>query len=78
MLILIKIILENIIFNGVTKDRAQLLMPTLQDLPPYYLEIFLICFSNTNYKIYQIFQQKKIIFKCFSRRACELFTQEIV
>ena len=78
MLILTKIILENTIINGVAKDRTQLLWPTLQGLPSYYLEIYLICFSNTNYTIYQIFQQKKIIFKCFSRKVCILFTQEIV
>ena len=65
-------------FNGVAKDRTQLLRPTLQGLHPYYLEIYLICFSNTNYRIYQIFQQKKIIFNCFPRKDCELFTQEIV
>ena len=70
--------LRNVIFNGVARDRTLLLRATLQVLPSYYLKVSLICFSNTNYTIYQLFQQEKIIFKCFSRKVCEWLTQKIV
>ena len=70
--------LRNVIFNGVARDRTLLLRATLQGLPSYYLKVSLICFSNTNYTIYQLFQQEKIIFKCFSRKVCEWLTQKIV
>ena len=76
-LFLIRIISVNAIFKGVAKDRTLLLRPTLQGLPSYYFESSLICFSNTNYTIYQIFLQKKIIFKCFSEKVYELFTQKM-
>ena len=56
-----RIVLENVIFNGVARDKALLLRAALYGLPSYYLEVSLICFSNTNYTIYQLFQQEKII-----------------
>ena len=73
-----RIVLENVIFNGVARDKALLLRAALYGLPSYYLEVSLICFSNTNYTIYQLFQQEKIIFKCYSRKVCECLTQKIV